>query len=157
MKKLLLSSTILMIFSLTIALFQLSCSKNANAQTPTKTRDQIIVEKTWRVDKLVHVIGGTFSSYSLGGANTTGTDYNKLRFTFNADGTGIHINQNGETKNFTWQFSTPDKRTLSLTLEGVTYTWDMLEIADNYLHATVNLTISGDANNLESFRLIQIP
>ena len=157
MKKLLISSIILIIFSLAIALFQLSCSKNSDAQTTTKTKDQIIEEKTWRVDKLLHVIGATFSSYSLGGTNTTGIDYDKLRFTFKADGTGTHIDQNGQTKSFTWHFLAADKRMLSLTLDATTYTWDMLEIADNYLHASVNLTIGGNSNNLESFRLIQVP
>jgi hypothetical protein len=157
MKKLLFGSIVLTAFSFSIVLFQMSCSKQSSAQSTTKTKDQILTEKTWRVDKLHHVIGGTYSSYTSGGANTTGINYNLLRFTFNSNGSGVHIDQNGVTKNFTWQFSTPDKRTLLLTLDATTYTWDMLEIADNYLHASVNLTIGGNSNNIETFRLIQVP
>ncbi len=159
MKKLLMSSLVLTIFALAITLFQISCKKEANAQTTTTTltKEQILVQKTWKVDQLHHVIGCIYSSYTNGGTNTTGISYEKLRFTFNSNGTGTHVDQSGNSYPLTWQFINADKRSLSLRLNNLQYTWDMVEVADNYLHASVNLTVSGNSNNIETFRLIQIP
>ena len=152
------SSLVLTVFSLSIILVQVSCKKDAVAQTPTAlTKDQILVAKTWKVSKLHHVLSGKYSSYTNGGTNTTGSNYDVMRFVFKADGTGTNVTVDGATLPFTWQFLSTDKRSLSLTLNGTTVTWDMLEIVDNYLHASVNLTISGNSNNVETFRLIQIP
>ena len=158
MKKILMSSIVLTVFSVSMILFQFSCKKEATAQTTTTlTKEQILVAKTWKVDKLHHVISGQYSSYTNGGANTTGINYNNLRFTFNSNGTGTHIDQTGTSYSFTWQFTSTDKRILQITVNGRTDVWDMLEIADNYLHASANLNLSGNANNVETFRLIQIP
>jgi hypothetical protein len=157
MKKIVMSSIVLMVFSMSMILFQFSCTKEATAQTTTLTKDQILTAKTWKVDKLHHVISGQYSSYTNGGANTTGINYNNLRFTFNSNGTGIYVDQAGASNNLTWQFTSTDKRSLQITAAGRTDTWDMLEIADNYLHASVNLNLNGNTNNIETFRLIQIP
>jgi hypothetical protein len=120
------------------------------------TKDQILVQKTWKVDQLHHVISGHYSIYTDGGTNTTGLSYDKLRFTFNSNGTGTHIDVSGVTHNFTWQFTTTDKRNMQITLDGTTvFNWIMVEIAGNYLPASVNLNIGGDLNNMETFRLIQ--
>jgi hypothetical protein len=157
MKKLLMSSLVLIVFSISIVLFQLSCTKSATGQTTALTKDQILVAKTWKVDKLSHVISGQYSSYTSGGGNTTGVNYDNTRFTFKDNGTGINIDATGTTYNFTWQFTSADKRTLQLTLNGRTDTWDMVEIADNYLHATVNIILGANTNNIEAFRLKQLP
>jgi len=151
------SSLVLTVFSLSIILFQISCKKDAAAQTTTLTKDQILVAKTWKVSKLHHVLSGKYSSYTSAGTNTTGLNYDVMRFTFKADGTGTNITVDGTSFPFTWQFSSPDKRSMSITLNGTTVTWEMLEIVDNYLHASVNLTLSGNSDNLETFRLIQVP
>lgn len=157
MKKLLLGSVTLAVFSLSIVLFQISCKKDANAQTTTMTKDQILVAKSWRVDKVHHVIAGQYSSYTSGGSNSTGLNYDIMRFKFNSDGTGQNMQVNGTNYNFTWHFLSADNRSLQLTENGRTDTWDMLEIAGNYLHASVNLRLNGDSNNIETFRLIQVP
>jgi hypothetical protein len=95
MKKLLMSSIVLTVFSLSIILFQFSCKKDAVAQTTTTlTKDQILVQKIWRVDQLHNSLNGVYASYFNGGANTTGVNYDNLRYTFNADGTGTYIDQN---------------------------------------------------------------
>jgi hypothetical protein len=160
MKKLLIGSIVLTTFAFAITLFQISCTKETNAQTTNLTKEQILVQKTWKVDQLHHIIACTYSSYVSGGANTTGIDYDKLRFTFNSNGTGTHINQFGNSYTTTWQFTSSDKRNLAMTVNAATpstFTWDMVEIADNYLHASVNLTIAGDSDNIETFRLVQVP
>jgi hypothetical protein len=158
MKKLLFSSIVLTVFSISMILFQLSCQKSASAQTNTTlTKDQILVAKTWRVDKLHHVISGQYSSYAYGGTNSTGINYDTLRFTFSSNGMGTYIDQSGKSNNFTWQFTSTDKRSMQVTVNGHTDNWDMVEIADNYLHASVNLILSTGSNNIETFRLKQIP
>lgn len=161
MKKILMSSIVLTTFALSITLFEMSCKKEATAQTSTTlTREEILVQKTWKVDRLHHVIGGKYSTYTNGGINTTGTTYDVLRFTFKSDGTGTHTNENGATYQTTWQFSSADKRTLVLNVKAptpFTNTWEMVELAGNYLHASTVLTVSGNSNNIETFRLVQIP
>jgi hypothetical protein len=158
MKKLVLGSIVLIFFAFAITIFEMSCKKDSHAQT-TLTKDQILVQKTWKVDKLHHVIAGAYTSYTAGGANTTGINYANLRFTFNANGTGTTVDQAGTNFTTTWQLSA-DKRSLTITVNHTvpeTFTWEMVEIVGNYLHASVNLTIGGNSNNLETFRLIQIP
>jgi len=125
-------------------------------RTDTLTRTQILTQKPWRVDQLIHVITGQYSAYLLGGTNTTGINYDNLRFTFKADGTGTTTDQFGTVYNLSWHFTTPDQRTMSITTNSITYTWSMVELAGTYLHATAGpLTVSGNANNMEAFRLIQ--
>jgi len=120
------------------------------------TRIRLLTRCSWRVDQLSHVIGGVYSSYIGGGINTTGIPYDKLRFSFKPDGTGNNIDQFGISYQFVWHFATPDKRSIEITVLSATqisYTWQMVEITTDYIHATVQLTINGSSNNLESFRL----
>lgn len=157
MKQIMRRSLILMVLFLSVLLFQFGCEKDPGEHpAPESTKLQILTAEMWRVDVLHHVIAGQYSAYKSGGANTTGINYDNLRFKFNADGTGKHTDQFGTTFPFTWQFISAEKRSLQLTVNGRTDIWQMLEIAGNYLHASVNLNINGDANNIETFRLIQI-
>jgi len=153
------SSMVLVIFALSITLFQISCKKEVTAQTTTTalTKEQLLVQKTWEMDMVYLVIGCNFSSYVKGGANTTGANYDNIRLTFNSNGNGIHIDQFGHSLPFTWHFTSSDKRSLSLTVDNVTYLWDMVEIADNYLHSSVQVTLGGNSNNIETCRMKQIP
>ncbi len=130
-------------------------------RTDTLTRTQILTQKTWRVDQLIHVINGQYSSYTYGGSNTTGFTYDNTRFTFRTDGTGTTIDQFGSSYNFTWHFTSTDQRTMLFTVYyGSTpaiITWNMVELSGNYLHATAGpLTVSGNSNNMESIRFIQV-
>src|ERR1700682_3217644 len=158
MKKLLMGSIVLTVFSMSIILFQFSCKKDAAAQTittPAPTKDEILVAKTWRVDRLHHVISGQYSSYTNGGTNTTGINYDNLRFKFNANGTGVLTDQNSTSYDFTWQFTSTDKRSLQIIATGRTDNWEMVEISENYLHASVNLILGSSSDNIETFRLKQ--
>ena len=158
MKKLPKSSIVFTVFSISMILFQFGCKKEATAQINTLTKEQILLAKTWKVAQLHHVISNTYSTYTNGGVNTTGINYDNLRFTFNSGGTGTHIDPSGNSHTMSWQFTTSDKRTLQLTLDnGSSSLWQMVQIADNYLNASVQLTISGNSNNIETFQLIQIP
>ena len=158
MRKLLMGSIVLTVFSLSIILFQFSCKKDATAQStpPAPTKDDILVAKTWKMDRLHHVISGQYSSYTNGGTNTTGINYDNLTFKFNANGTGVLTDQNSTSYNFTWQFTTTDKRNLQVTAAGRTDNWEMVEISENFLHASVNLILGASTDNIETFRLKQI-
>ena len=158
MKKLLMGSAVLGIFALSVALFQISCKKEATAQTTTLTKQQILVEKTWRVDQLHNVLGGAYHVYENGGVNSTGIDYDNMRYTFNSDGTGTYIDEFNASHSVNWSFPTPDQRTIHFSIDGASPNiWQMVEISGNYLHVTENITIAGDSNNMHSYRLIQIP
>ena len=159
MKKKLMSSIALIALLISIVLIQFSCTKDSTTPTTTVlTKDQILVAKTWKLAQLHHVLSGSYTAYTNGGTNTTGINYDNLRFTFNANGTGTHIDPSGNSHTMSWQFTTSDKRNLQITLDnGTTNLWQMVQIADNYLNASVQLTISGNSNNIETFQLIQIP
>ena len=124
---------------------------------PSLTKPQLLVQKTWRVDYVHQLINGVFSNYSLGGANTTGTNYDNYRFKFNTGGTGTVTDQFNNNYPMVWQFTTSDFRTIQLTVNGRTDVWRMVELSGNYLHASTNLILSGNSNNLQTHRLIQIP
>ncbi|MGN6493596.1 MAG: hypothetical protein ACTHLE_16465 [Agriterribacter sp.] len=157
-RKLLMSSLALIVFSISLVIFQLSCKKETTAQTATLTKDEILVAKNWKIDQLHSVIDGTYAMYSNGGTNTTGVDYHNVRYTFNADGTGTYVDQYNDSYAITWQFTSADKRSIKFTRSGKSPdNWEMVEIADKYLHATQNFTVGSNTNNLHSFRLVQIP
>jgi hypothetical protein len=157
MKKSILPINLFIVVLLSIIAFSESCKTNAAIQQNKISKVQILINKTWQVDKLHHVINGEFSDYTRNGENNTGIKYNNLRFTFYADGTAIHIDENGKSYNATWKFTSSDMRTLAFTINGHTDTWEMVEISGKYLHASAHLIISGDPNNIETFRLVQIP
>ncbi len=119
------------------------------------SRTQLLTQYSWKVDQLSHVIGCKYSSYIDGLSNTTGVQYQNLKFTFNSDGTGINVDQFGSSNSITWKFLSLE-RDLQINVLGtnpITYMWQMVELTPGYLHATVNLTISGSPDNMESFRL----
>ena len=158
MRKLLLSSLVLVFFALSIALFQISCEKDAVAQSTTLTKEQILVQKDWKVDQLHSNINGVYASYFRGGSNTTGITYDNVRYTFKSDHTGTYVDHHNTSHPVSWQFTSTDQRSMTFSISGmVPDNWQMVEISGNYLHATENFTVGTNTNNLHSFRLIQIP
>lgn len=173
MKKILLSSVVLFVFATSIIVFQMSCSKQAMAQQTktdtvyiykcdTLTKEQMLTQKMWQVDYLIHEIGCVVSSYVKGGANSTGINYDIMTFKFNANGTGYTVQADGTTYQFTWNFTSTEKRDLHLVLTtasgNVPFDWHLVEVQGKYLHGTAApLYAGGTSNNMESFRLIQIP
>jgi hypothetical protein len=160
MKKLFMTSVAFATFAISILLFELTSCEKASPQTPasTLTKTEILVAKPWKLDQLHSVIDGVYASYFDGGTNTTGVNYQNLRYTFNADGTGTYVDQFSHSFAITWQFTASNQREMRFTISGRTPDiWQMVEISGNYLHATENFKIGSNTNNLESFRLVQIP
>lgn len=137
---------------------QTGCKKETVVQQPASlSKDSILVQKTWRVDQVYSLIDGTLAKYTRGGTNTTGINFDNQRYKFNPGGTGTYTNPTGNTYNLTWAFTTADKRTLSFNVPALNSfsTWEMVEIADNYFHFTVNAPVA--VTNLSSYRLVQVP
>lgn len=121
------------------------------------TKPQLLVQKIWRIDYVQQLINGVFSNYSWGSSNTTGINYDNYRFKFNTGGSGTVTDQFNNTYRMVWQFTSSDYRTIELTVNGRTDIWRMVELSGNYLHSSTNLILSGNSNNLETHRLIQMP
>ena len=154
---------VLLILSICTTAWLSACTKESDPEPPViakpLSKDEILVQKSWQVDELHHVINSKYTSYVRNKSNNTGTNYDVLRFTFKADGTGTHVDASGTSLPITWQFVDGNKRTIRLVLNGSTnYTWNMVEIAENFLHATAApLIVAGNPDNVEAFRLIQVP
>jgi len=77
MRKLLLSSIVLLIFSASVFLFQVSCQKEAKAQTPANNK--IVYVKSYQVEI------GTKPVYELWIAKADGTNQQKVNITLPSD------------------------------------------------------------------------
>jgi hypothetical protein len=166
MKKGLLASIPVFIIMIVICSSQISCEKDS--VTPTSktdtvyncielSKDSILVQKTWKVDFVYSLIGNDLGKYINGGTNTTGINFDNQRYKFNSNGTGTFTNPSGNDYGLTWQFTTSDKRTMVVAVSalGNTSTWEMVEIADNYMQFSV--TSGGTPKDLSTYRLKQIP
>jgi hypothetical protein len=163
MKTILVSTSVLMFLSLSITK-DINCSKIKTTTPITKitplSKEKILVQKTWRIDQLQSLINGIHAAFYLGGTNTTGRNLSLNRYQFNADGTASYTDENGNHFTANWQFTDSDKRTIRFTIYSASANvnnWEMIVIEDNYLQGTQRFTVNGNPNNLQSFRLIQIP
>jgi len=120
-------------------------------------KDSILVQKTWKVDFVYSLIGGDLGKYVNGETNTTGINFDNQRYAFNSNGTGTFTDPSGNNYSLTWKFTTSDKRTMEVSVSALsnTSTWEMVEIADNYLQFSV--TSGGTPKDLSTYRLKQIP
>jgi len=164
MKKLLVSTASFVALTILILGSQTGCEKETINNTITKTdtvficvpltKDSILVQKTWKVDHVYSLISGTLAKYVNGGVNTTGINFDNQKYRFNSNGTGTFTGPSADNHPLTWQFTTADKRTISIAIAGVnTSTWEIVEIADNYLQ----FSVSTNGGNLSTYRLKQIP
>jgi hypothetical protein len=175
MKKILLSSAVLLLFTTSMIVFQMSCKKDVTAQVAivntdtlyiyncdTSSLEQKLTKKLWQVDYLTHSIGCNLTTFEKGVSNSTGINYDLMTFKFNDNNTGTTVQANGQSYSFTWGFTNTNQSTLKMTLYTGSSTvinyWTMFNINKNYLFATAApLFAAGSNNNMESFRLIQVP
>jgi len=154
MKKILmasLGSLIALTFLMTAA-----CSKN-DSTTPTKvlTKPEILARKPWQVTEVWRNDAGVNTHYIRGGTNNTGTAYDNIHITFNADGTGSYTDENGIVHSATWQFSTSDMRNMTFSISNpgaTTFTWNLVEITDGSFVSTTPI----GSNFLLSSRYTQV-
>ncbi|HTE08057.1 MAG TPA: hypothetical protein VK628_04805 [Flavitalea sp.] len=118
------------------------------------TKKEMLIKYGWKVDELWHNEGEVNTHYHRGVENTTNVPYDVLRFKFNADGTGTHINQFGQTLPYTWEFATEDMRNIKFVLNGYTqYNWSLVEITEAAITWTVPMEFDGN-QMLESARMV---
>ncbi|MGG9971052.1 hypothetical protein ACQ33O_04580 [Ferruginibacter sp. SUN002] len=143
-------------FVLSIFVFVGAC-KTA-AETKGSKIEKTLVQKKWKLDQLRNVINGKYGCYIRDSINTTGVDYDKLEYTFNADGTGKYVDEVGKSHAVKWNFISSDKQTLVFAIEGNRPDiWETIVIKGEYLYATENFPVNGNPNNMHSFRLKQVP
>jgi hypothetical protein len=114
---------------------------------PVPPRTQLLIGKTWQAMEVNDLSSCTNTHYVRGASGNTGANYNTLRFTFNADSTGIHTDTQGNTYPITWRFLAGDSSRMTITVVAstpVTYQWNMVEIAGNKLTATTAINTTGN-------------
>jgi hypothetical protein len=126
-----------------------SLVKNSNLLL---SKTEMLTQQTWWVDELYHRLNVGTSHYKRNGENTTGITYDNMRFTFNADGSGTHVDQNGNILSLFWEFTGGGERNILLNVGGLSYQWSLVEITEEAVHATVAVTVNSE-DILESFRL----
>ena len=143
------------IILIAILLFFCTCKKDSTP-TPTVTpltKTQILAKYNWKIDETFYNINGNVTHYKRGGVNTTGANYDIVRFTFKADGTGTDTDGNGIVHTLTWNFSGSDEGTMQLAISGtpvINATWSLVAITEAGLFQT-NATVAG---TLETAKLI---
>ena len=157
--------SILLLFVSFVILFSLpSCTKDTTT-TITKTdtviaasltKSQILVQKSpWKIEQIVQDLGGTVTEYDRGGTNTTGQNFDIVRFTFNADGSGSNTDGDGNVFSMTWQFTNADQNAIALVINAnpvVTGTWTLVTITDS----TISQTNTATQGALESATLVPV-
>ena len=149
---------VLALFAMALIIL-ISCEKETHTpQNPFLSKAEILVKGTWQVDEVMHNISCENTHYIRNISNTTGVDYDKLRFTFKADGSGTHVDQFGATHSLSWEFVSSDKRNIKLTIldsSPVVYNWNLVEITNDAVHATVSIILE-KTQVLESFRMVPL-
>ncbi len=124
-------------------------------EPPTKT--EILVKQPWQVDEVLRNIAGVNTHYLRGSVNTTGTNYDFIKLTFNSDGTGTYTDENGTTYTMTWQFTSSDEHNMqaivNTTPTPTTFIWNLVEISENSFQQTTVI----EPNGLISDRYTPIP
>lgn len=116
-----------------------SCDKPAITPIPTPSvpaKVQLLTGKTWQVQEVNNMTNCVNTHYVRGAAGNTGANYNVMRLTFNADGTGSHIDALGGNYSITWNFIAGDSSRMKITVVAPTpviYNWNLVEIWNHKL------------------------
>lgn len=136
---------LLIITSLFILGFVSSCKKD-EVVTPTKSKTEYLIAKTWIVST-VTAAGGAFSVYKRG--NTAANNYidlDKVSLKFNADGTITGTDNTGKAfSGAKWSLSTDEtKLTLSGTgITGLDGQATLVQVTDTVLQVKGTITAQG--------------
>jgi hypothetical protein len=112
-----------------------ACKKDhETANTPTKTIEELLTEKTWKADEIrVQISNNTTTYYKRGGSANTGT-YDTDSLKFNPDNTGIYYYL-GTQSTTTWNFINSDKSKMTLIINystPLTINLENINITENY-------------------------
>ena len=110
--------------------------------TPAKI--QMLIGKTWQPQEVNNMTNCVNTHYVRGAAGNTGANYDIMRLTFNADGTGSNTDVLGGTYPITWNFITGDSSRMRITVNGtVVYNWNLVEIWNDKFITTSPQSIPG--------------
>jgi len=106
--------------------------------TDSVLTESILTSHPWKLIKVIGVQGGAFMFYERGGTNNT-QSFDNAYYTFNADKTGVVVDNSGTAHTVTtWSISNSGK-TMSYTMYNsgsITsdYTWDNIKYKDGALY-----------------------
>jgi hypothetical protein len=132
----------------------------STSPTPALTPTQMLTQKQWLVQEVYNNSSCTNTHYLLNGTANTGSNYSAMRFKFNPDGTGTHIDTEGHSFTSSWAFTSPDQRNLKITVNAPTpviYNWNQFEITPGVMYQTTAIGSGGPGNVLVSARWITVP
>ncbi len=100
---------------LIVTLFFIACSKESTNTPTTKTIEELLTEKAWKVDEIrLQQANGVMQYYRRGGgANNVNYDSDSLKFNVNNTGTYYY---SGSTYTTTWNFINAEKSKMTLVI-----------------------------------------
>ena len=126
------------------------CHKEPITTPPTPiipAKVQLLIGKTWQVKEVNELSNCSNTHYVRGATGNTGADYDPLRFTFNADGTGSHTDILGGSYPITWNFLTGDSSKIKITVIAATpviYNWNLVEVFADRFIVTTPITVGAN-------------
>jgi hypothetical protein len=110
-----------------------SCKKDNSASSqPTKTSEEILTSKTWRLDE-IRFLQGNVVTYYKRGVTSDPYSFNTESIKFNTDKSGTYI-AGGITYTMTWDFVDTKKTSLKLIINyttPLTVNWENLAFSDS--------------------------
>jgi hypothetical protein len=105
---------------------------------------QQLIGKTWQALEVNNNTNCVNTHYVRAAAGNTGANYDPMRFTFKADGTGSHTDILGGTYPINWNFLAGDSSRIKITVVAstpVVYNWNLVEIwNDKFIETTPHIT-----------------
>src|SRR5688572_424668 len=89
------------------------CSKENDNDSPrNSTNTEKLVKHTWQLNEVLVSKNGVNGHYIRGGINTTGINYDLVRYTFKTDGTATYTTNLGQTFPGTWRFTSANEQNM---------------------------------------------
>ena len=141
----------------------LACKKdNDNDQSASKSPEEYLIGKKWKIDELTFLQGNQFGYYFR---NTSGTTINLMndRIEFKTGGTGTYTSTYDDVYSFTWQFTDTDKTKMMVKISNyangapaagvdLTITYENVHVSDNVLRYTEIFTNANSSKTMSSVK-----
>jgi hypothetical protein len=113
---------------------------------PIAAKVKLLTGKTWQLKEVNNMTNCINTHYVRNGSGNTGANYDPVRFTFNADSSGLHTDTQGKTFPIYWSFAPGDSSRIMIVVIATTpvvYNWSLVEIWDNKMIATSPHSVPG--------------
>lgn len=126
-----------------LLVFALACTKENDPAFEKTSNKDLLVNKSWKFQKLTFVQNNTLYFYTLGGSNNS-FNFGNDAISFKADGTGTYTNSVNVKFIISWQFADVEESIINYTIfnydkgasrQGVnlTVTWENVQLSTTYL------------------------